>query len=109
VATDAHGEAAPVRDERLRSDALDILDDVLHWWLTEPRWATVRAAVGRLSAATHRGDAGAVRAAVAELELLGPVRATAIGANPTAPVPDPVREEIDELVHTLDGRTPPAR
>jgi len=53
------------------------------------------------------GDAAATEAAVAELELLGPVRATPIGAEPMVPTPERVRDEINELVHELDDAPEP--
>jgi hypothetical protein len=42
---------------------------------------------------------------MAELELRGPVRATRIGSTPTVPATETVRDEVTELVRTLDGRT----
>lgn len=89
-------------DDDVRADALDVLVDTLQWRLTEPRWVAIRAAVDALAAAVRAGDVEAVRAAVADLELLGPVRATPIGHEPLVPAPDPVRDEINELVRAMD-------
>ena len=90
-------------DDDVRADALDVLTDALQWRLTEPRWSAVRTAVDALAAAVRAGDAVAVRAAVADLELLGPVRATPIGREPIVPPPDGVLDEINELVGAMDG------
>lgn len=95
-------------DDGLRADVLDVLRDVEVWRMTGQRWVLIRTALDRLAAAVVRGDSGSVRDAVADLELLGPVRATRVGSEPSTPAPEPVREEINELVHTLDGRTPPS-
>lgn len=94
--------------EQVRADALDVLRDALQWRLVDSRWPAIAATVTRLAAAVRTGDEDAAAGAVAELEMLGPVRATAIGGTPTVPAPDNVREEINELVHTLDGRIAPS-
>jgi CATRA-associated small protein len=51
--------------------------------------------------AVATGDGEAVRRAVADLELAGPVRATRIGAAPLVPVPESVRDRANHLVHAL--------
>ena len=78
------------------------------WRLVDSRWPAIAATVARLATAVRTGDEDGAAATVAELEMLGPVRATALGGTPTVPAPDTVREEINELVHTLDGRTAPS-
>jgi hypothetical protein len=90
-------------DVEVREEALDVLRDVVHWWATEARWAKIRSTVADLAAAVRRSDTQAAREAVATLELLGPVRATPFDSEPTVPPPAGVREEINELVDTLDG------
>jgi hypothetical protein len=94
-------------DEETRTDALDVLRDALQWRLTEARWSAVGPVVGTLAAAVRDGRTDDVRSATADLELLGPVRARSLGDQSTGPAPEPVREEINELVDTLDGRVPP--
>ena len=89
-------------DDEVRTDALDVLTDALQWRLTAARWVAIRTAVDALAAAVRAGDTEAVRTAVADLELLGPVRAVPIGREPVVPPPDPVRDEINELVGVLD-------
>jgi hypothetical protein len=99
------GDGRPVTlDQDLREDALDVLNDALAWRLVPARWAIVARYVDRLANALQAGDPEAVRAAVAELELAGPVRAARVGDTPLVEAPEPVREEINELIHTLDGR-----
>jgi hypothetical protein len=104
--TDDRPEAGEsiVVDEELREDAVDVLRDALAWRLPPARWAAVAAAVDALSVAVRTGDMEAVRAAVAELELAGPVRAISFGETPVVEAPAPVREEINALVCALDGR-----
>jgi hypothetical protein len=99
-------DRAPVLDDGVRADAIDVLTDALQWQLGEARWVAIRAAVVELAAAVRAGDAEAADAAVAELELLGPVRAVPIGREPIVPAPEPVREEINELVYALDDDDP---
>ncbi|MDT0353624.1 CATRA system-associated protein [Pseudonocardia charpentierae] len=105
---DIDGPAPTPIDPDVRSDALDVLQDAVQWRLAETRWAVIGSVVSRLAAAVCTGDGDRTRTAVAELELLGPVRATPVGRTPTVPPPDAVREEINELVHTLDGRSEPS-
>lgn len=93
-------------DDELRADAIDVLRDALEWRLTGRRWSAVEAAVSSLTAAWRAGDIAALRTGVYELELAGPVRATAIGDTPVVEPPEPVREEINELIFALeDGET----
>ncbi len=74
-------DRAAVLDAELRVDAVDVLTDALQWRLTEARWTVVGPVVDALAAAVRAGDAAATEAAVAELELLGRVRATPSAQN----------------------------
>jgi hypothetical protein len=87
------------------ADALNVLRDATKWRLTSARWGVVANAVRAMAAALVSGDVRAFRDAVSDLELAGPVRATRVGDTPTVPAPEPVLEEIYELIHTVDGRT----
>jgi hypothetical protein len=98
-----------VLDGELRADALDVLRDALQWRLTGRRWSVVEAAVGAVTASWRAGDVATLRAAVYELELAGPVRATAVGDTPVVDPPEPVREQINELIFELDGGEPQDR
>jgi hypothetical protein len=94
-------------DAALREDALDVLHCALEWRLDAGRWTAVSAAVEALASGLQAGEVEAVRASMNELELAGPVRAVAVGDVATVEPPEPVREEINELIHTLDGRDIP--
>jgi hypothetical protein len=94
-------------DEETRADAIGVVRDAREWRLTEARWVAIGPVVHELAAAVREGRADAAREAVAGLELLGPVRAKRLGDPPTVPAPEPIREEINELVDTLDGRVQP--
>ena len=94
-------------DAETREDALDVLGDLLHWQLPPARWQQVASVLTELEIAWRARDAAAVREAVADLELSGPVRATRIGSAPTGASPD-VKDRIDALVHSLGGRSEPA-
>lgn len=96
-------------DTKLRVAALDVLRDALLWRLTEARWGAVAEAVGALAASLRSRDVAAVRNAVYDLELVGPLRATGIGDDCTVPAPEPVLEEINELIHTVDGHSDDAQ
>jgi hypothetical protein len=89
--------------QELREDALDVLRGALRWRLEPARWAGVEAAVDALAAASRNRDVDAIGTAVHELELAGPVRARGVEDTPID-VPEGVREEINELIYTLDGR-----
>jgi len=91
-------------DSELRGDALAVLHDALQWRLTDARWGAVAQAVHAVAEALQSGNADAFRAAVYDLELAGPVRATGIGNTPIVPPPGPVREEINELIQSMGGR-----
>src|SRR5215218_4313833 len=98
------GSGQPViMDEELRQDALDVLADALEWQLQPARWRFVEEALNALKAARRAGDVEAIRAAIYQLELAGPVRAIGVGDTPLVDAPKDVREEINELIHTLDG------
>jgi hypothetical protein len=101
---DAGAGGSMAVDQELREDALDVLRDALVWRLEPARWAAVAVAVNALADALHVGDVEAVRAAVYDLELAGPVRAVGVGDTPQVVTPEQVREEINELIHRLDGR-----
>ena len=94
-------------DPELRADALDVLQDLSQWRMTEPRWATVRSALHAMRAAYDAGDVEALRSAVYDLELAGPVRANSIGGAEIGGPPEPVYDVSNGLVHDLSGTPPP--
>ena len=95
-------------DVELRADALDVLQDLRQWRMTAPRWATVRRALEAMRAAYDVGDGQALRSAVYDLELAGPVRANSIGGEAVAGPPEPVYDIANVMVHDLSGEPPPS-
>jgi len=91
-------------EDDLREDAVDVLRDALVWRLEDGQWRAVAQAVDALVAALVAGDASSFREALYDLELAGPVRATRIEDAEALSPPEPVRERVNELIHTLDGR-----
>jgi CATRA-Associated Small Protein len=81
--------------------ALDVLTDVLQWRLPQARWTRVTEIVQSIDKALSAGDPIALEAATVDLELAGPVRITRVGATPQVPAPQPVRERVNRLVHSL--------
>ena len=99
--------SAPLLDATLRADALDVLQDVLQWRLTATRWATVRVALDAMRAAYDAGDVDALREAVYDLELAGPVRANSLAGEEVGEPPAPVYDVANRLQHDLSGEGPP--
>jgi len=87
------------------ADALDVLGDVGAWRLTEPRWVQVETILQSLATAVAAADFDGLRRATAELELIGPVRITRIGATPIVAPPRRVRDITNHLVHQLTAAT----
>ncbi len=87
----------------LELEALEVLRDAASWHLTGSRWRVVSAAVTALADARRAGDVVAFRRAIYDLELAGPVRGRSADDPPPAEVPPLVREEITDLILTLDG------
>ena len=89
---------------QIQEDALNVLRDVLLWELSPARWEGIAGVLEALAADLELGDLGTLAEATIELELAGPVRITRIGATPTEPPPPPVRERINQLIHSLSGQ-----
>lgn len=94
-------------EAELRVDALDVLGDAVQWRLTSQRWYVVRGVLDVMRSAVDVGDVEALRAAVFELELAGPVRAVPTDGPEVVEPPDLVRDLINELVHDLSGEEAP--
>lgn len=101
------GEPSPRRDSGdvfdVRAEALGVISDALRWRLADARWQVVEQVVAAMAGALAAGDLKALTAATADLELAGPVRITRIGAMPIVPPPPPVRDRLNQLVHSLGG------
>ncbi|MEU5634102.1 CATRA system-associated protein [Streptomyces rishiriensis] len=93
-------------DDETRTDAVEVLRDLLEWQLSPRRWDRVQPLVDALADALAAGDGDGVRAVTAELELSGPVRITRIGATPVIPAPPRTRDQANHLIHSL-GVPPP--
>ena len=85
------------------ADARYVLRDALEWRLSEDRWGEVDQQVQAMARALTELDAGAFRSAEATIELTSPTRARSAEDPPKHPIPEPFRERINELIHTLDG------
>ncbi len=90
----------------LRAEALDVISDVLQWRLAYASWEAIEQVLAALDAALAAGDLDALAAAIADLELAGPLRITRIGATPAVPAPPPVRDVLNRLVFSLGGGSP---
>jgi hypothetical protein len=88
-------------------DAAALLTATLNWRHTEVGWRRVEEALGLVADAVAQDDQTALRRAFTALRLCGPTRvATGVnpemGAVPTGPAPDAVRDLVNKLVPTLD-------
>jgi CATRA-Associated Small Protein len=87
----------------IHDEALGLLREVLVWRLAGDRWHIVDQAVRSLAAALAAGEPDAFREVLYDLELAGPIRVVRIEDAEILPPPPPVRERINQLVHTLEG------
>jgi hypothetical protein len=87
----------------VRAEAVVVISDALQWRLTAARWQAIEELLAAMDAALAADDLEALTAAVADLELAGPVRITRIGAAPAVPPPLQVRDRLNRLVNSLGG------
>jgi CATRA-Associated Small Protein len=89
--------------QEIRADALDVVTDALQWRLAEERWQKIEDILTAMDGALENGDANAIAATTADLELAGPLRIILIGP---AAGPTPVaRDLLNKMVHSLGGVT----
>jgi hypothetical protein len=88
-------------DEESTAEALEALGDLAEWQLPAERWDRVAAIIEVLIHTYTDRDGPAFRNAIIDLEMAGPVRITRIGATPTVPPPQRVRDRANHLVHSL--------
>ena len=92
------------------AEARAVLRAAIEWRLGESRWQQMRVAVEGMGTALAAADVESLWNAIAQLEQLGPVRvSTRLGDIPKEPVPEEVRERINELIDSLvreDGPAP---
>jgi hypothetical protein len=85
-----------------RGAAVSVLRDMLCWNLQPRRWERVRQVLEEMAAAAAAPGPAALRDTTETLELYSPVRVeTRLGDEPYGPVPVAIREQVAELVHTL--------
>lgn len=97
-------DGTPGADDR-DADIVEVLQDVLEWRLAAARWPQVEQVLAVLRAALADGDTDLVVQALTDLELCGPVRVVRrLGAQPATGTPDPLREIVVEMIHSLSHR-----
>jgi hypothetical protein len=85
-------------------DACVILAEVNDWRLPPTDWVELAQLIENMSAAFAAADAKGIYHAIEELDLYTPDRAIPLGADrAVAPAPPPLRERVNQLVHTLGG------
>ena len=87
-------------DEQAR-EAAAVLRHVADWELAPSRWDLVDGLLDAMEAALDSGDAEALAAATADLELAGPVRIVRIGSSQPSAAPPLIRERVNQLIHNL--------
>lgn len=102
------GSGLPALDPEAAEDLLDVLDDLLVWRLAPDRWERVGHILDTIASAVAAADVQKLIEAVTELELASPVRAHRIGHGDVVPVPQPLRDRANQLVHTVRTGQPPA-
>lgn len=85
------------------ADVFDLLSEVIDWQLDILRWQLVDDGISLLENALDTGDDDLVGVAVADIELLGPVRGSGLGHREVVGVPDAVRNRIYHLIARLSG------
>jgi hypothetical protein len=92
------------------AEARAVLQIAIQWRLVASRWRQVQDTVGVMEAALAAADVESLWNAIAQLGQLGPFRvSTRLGDVPKEPVPEDVRERINELIYALvpgDGPAP---
>jgi hypothetical protein len=97
------------QSEQVRSDAAEVLRDVLRWRLPPARWDEVSLILAPLEVPLGLADPGCLatlsRVSV-QLELAGPQLLTPIEEEATL-APDGVRDRVNSLIHELSKPTWP--
>ncbi|MGP4115440.1 CATRA system-associated protein [Streptomyces sp. 4N509B] len=88
-----------VKDDGLRAEALDLLREVGAWRLGRHQWGVAERRLAAMADALARGEVRAFRGALYDLELI-PQRAVRL-EDDVLSAPPPVRERLDEIMHTL--------
>jgi hypothetical protein len=85
----------------VRAEARDVVGDALLWRMNDARWEAIAQVLAAMDEALAAGDLDALAAATADLELVGPLRITRIGATPVVPPPPPILYRLNRLMHVL--------
>ncbi len=70
-------------------------------------WDEVRQALEDITAASRAGDADGLFRALNELDIHSPVLVRRIGEEPSGPPDEPIRERLNQLVHTFESAGDP--
>ena len=87
----------------VRAEALEVVLDALEWRLTKARWQAVEQAILAMRAALAADDLEALAGATTDLELAGPLRIIRIGTTPAVAAAPPIRDLLNQMVHSLGG------
>ncbi len=85
----------------VREEARETLDDARAWRLDPIRWQLVEQGLDAVEHALRANDENTLRVAIADIELLGPVRSAGFGTKPIE-APESIRERVNELIHLLE-------
>ncbi|WP_328582696.1 CATRA system-associated protein [Streptomyces sp. NBC_00370] len=90
-------------DDETLTRACEVLGDLQEWRLPPANWARPAGIVDRLADAWSSGDADAVDAATAALEMLSPYRVERMRDSADVPPPKVLRERVVTLIHVIAG------
>jgi hypothetical protein len=93
----------PEIDDETKTEALDVLTEILSWRMPDPQWNHIADLVETMASALTTGDAGKLRTATIDLELASPFRVTRIGATDRQSPPQKVQDRVNHLIHSLGG------
>jgi hypothetical protein len=74
---------------------------IAQWKLPAEKWSGFDTWMTTLASGLASGDAGVIRRAAAQLERLEPRRIIRLGET-AVPMPEPTRERLNEVVHSID-------
>ncbi len=85
-------------------DTRAILEEVKEWRLPLTEWTELSELIESIAEALSAADASTLGRLIDELVLHTPERAIPLGADRVVPMPPPLRERVNQLVHTLGGQ-----
>lgn len=90
----------------MRTEALEILQDVLIWRTRPDAWKEISRIVEAMAEAVSSDDPDALAARTGDLELSSPLRVIRIGDTDGDPAPEHLRERVNHLIHALEPSDP---